>query len=256
MFTLAISCLTTSNLPWFMDLTFQVPMQYYSLQHWTLLLSPVTSTTGCCFCFGSVSSFFLEIFLHQSPAAYWAPTDLGSSPFSVLYFCLFILIMGFSRQEYWDGLPFHSPVNHILSELSTMTHPSWGIKSILAISRMEWCCLQGGIVLVLGVSKWLKNKLIRDNRPDFHKSGVEIWSTNMFVTLGEEWQGFGPKWPAGLTPKVANIIPGSPVVLEMMTPTDGLLAGIICLPPTLEWSLRDAVVEHTVGNTGDEGLTI
>ena len=36
-FTLAISCLTTSNLPWFMDLTFQVPMQYCSLQHWTLL---------------------------------------------------------------------------------------------------------------------------------------------------------------------------------------------------------------------------
>ena len=33
-FTLAISCLTTSNLPWFMDLTFQVPMQYCSLQHW------------------------------------------------------------------------------------------------------------------------------------------------------------------------------------------------------------------------------
>ena len=44
-FTLAISCLTTSNLPWFMDLTFQVPMQYCSLQHRTLLLSSVTSTT-------------------------------------------------------------------------------------------------------------------------------------------------------------------------------------------------------------------
>ena len=42
-FTLAISCLTTSNLPWFMDLTFQVPMQYCFLQHRTLLLSPVTS---------------------------------------------------------------------------------------------------------------------------------------------------------------------------------------------------------------------
>ena len=54
MFTLAISCLTTSNLPWFMDLTFQVPMQYYSLHLQTLLLSPVTSTTGCYFCFGSV----------------------------------------------------------------------------------------------------------------------------------------------------------------------------------------------------------
>ena len=48
-FSLAISCLTTSNLPWFMDLTFQVPMQYCSLQHQILLLSPVPSTTGYCF---------------------------------------------------------------------------------------------------------------------------------------------------------------------------------------------------------------
>ena len=46
------------------DLTFQVPVQYYSLQHRTLLLSPVTSTTGYCFCFGSIPSFFLELFLH------------------------------------------------------------------------------------------------------------------------------------------------------------------------------------------------
>ena len=89
-----ISCLTTSNLPWFIDLTFQVPMQYYSLQHWTLLPSPVMSTTKCCFCFSSICSFFLEIFLHWSPVAYWAPTDLGSSSFSVLSFCLFILFMG------------------------------------------------------------------------------------------------------------------------------------------------------------------
>ena len=40
-------------------------------------------------------------------------------------FCLFILFMGFLRQEYWSGLPFPSPVDHILSELSTMTCPSW-----------------------------------------------------------------------------------------------------------------------------------
>ena len=96
-----------------------------SLQHRTLLLSPVTSTTGCCcFCFGSISSFFLELFLHWSPVAYWAPTNLGSSSFSVLSFYLFILFMGFSRQEYWSGLPFPSPVDHILSDLSTMICPS------------------------------------------------------------------------------------------------------------------------------------
>ena len=88
MFTLAISCLTTSSLPWFMDLTFQVPMQCCSLQHQTLLLSPVPSTTGYCFCFGSIPSFFLKSFLHWSPVAYWTPTDLGSSSSSILSFCL------------------------------------------------------------------------------------------------------------------------------------------------------------------------
>ena len=77
LFTLASSCLTTSNLPWFMDQTFQVPMPYCSLQHQTLLLAKVTSTTGCWFCFGSVPSSFLELFLHWSPVAYWAPTHLG-----------------------------------------------------------------------------------------------------------------------------------------------------------------------------------
>ena len=60
MFTLAISCLTTSSLLWFMDLiTFQVPIQYCSLQHQALLSSPVTSTTGCCFRFW-ISLFILS----------------------------------------------------------------------------------------------------------------------------------------------------------------------------------------------------
>ena len=50
---------------------------------------------------------------------------LGSSSFSVLSFCLFIVFMEFSRQECWSGLPFPSPVDHILSDLSTMTRPTW-----------------------------------------------------------------------------------------------------------------------------------
>ena len=108
-----------------MDLTFQVPMQYCSSQPWTLLAFAVTSTTGCCFCFVFISSSFLELFHLWSPVAYWAPTNLGSSSFSVLSFCLFILFMGLSRQEYWSGLPVPSPVGHVLSKLSTMTHPSW-----------------------------------------------------------------------------------------------------------------------------------
>ena len=107
-----------------MDLTFQDLVQYFSLQHWTLLPSPVTSTAGGCFSFGSISSFFLQLVLQWSPAACWAPTNLASSSFSVLSFSIFTLFMGISRQEYWSGLLFPSPVYHILSDLSTMTQTS------------------------------------------------------------------------------------------------------------------------------------
>ena len=144
MFTLAISCLTTSNLPWFMDLTVQVPMQYCSLQPQTLLPLPVTSTTVCHFCFGSASSFFLELFLHSfplflhsSPVAYWEPTDLGSLSFSVISFGLLILFMGFSRQEQWSGLTFPSPVDPVLSELSAMIPTSWVTLHSMAHSCTE-----------------------------------------------------------------------------------------------------------------------
>ena len=112
-------------------------MQYCSLQHWTLLSSPVTSTTGYCFCFGSIPSFFLELFLHWSPVAYWAPTNLGSSIFSILSFCLFILFMGFSRQEYWNGLPFPSPVDHILSRPLHHDRLGWPHKVWLSFIELD-----------------------------------------------------------------------------------------------------------------------
>ena len=151
MFTFPISCLTPSNLPWFMDLTFQVPMRYCSLQHQTLLPSPVTFTTVC-FCFGSVSSFFLELFLHWSLVAYWAPTNLGSSSLSVLSFCLFTLFMRFSRQEYWSGVPFPSTVDHVLSELFTMTRLSWVALQGMAHSFIE---LDKAVVHVISLTSFL-----------------------------------------------------------------------------------------------------
>ena len=55
---------------------------------------------------------------------------------------------------------------------------------------------------------------------------------------------------------MANIIPGSPIALEGMPPTDGLLADIMCLTPALVGSLRDAIVAHVAGNMEDEGLNI
>ena len=48
--------------------------------------------------------------------------------------------------------------------------------------------------------------------------------------------------------------PGSPVALERMPPTDGLLAGFVCLSPTLAGPMRGSVVTHVVENMEDEGL--
>ena len=78
----SLSCLATSNLPWFMGLTFQFPMKYYFLQHQTLLLPPDTPTLSICFFFGPAASFFLELLvisLWSSAVAYWTPSDLGGS---------------------------------------------------------------------------------------------------------------------------------------------------------------------------------
>ena len=68
-----------------------------------------------------ISGVISPLFSSSILGTYWA----ASSSFSVLSFCLFILFMEFSRQEYWSGLPSPSPVDHVLSELSTMTRPSW-----------------------------------------------------------------------------------------------------------------------------------
>ena len=54
---------------------------------------------------------------------------------------------------------------------------------------------------------------------------------------------------------MTNIIPGNPVAFEGM-PTDGFLAGIVCLSPALEGSLRDTDAVRVVGNMEDEGLNI
>ena len=53
---------------------------------------------------------------------------------------------------------------------------------------------------------------------------------------------------------MVNISPGSPIALEGI-PTDGLIAGIVCLSPALAGSLRDADIAH-VGKMEDEGLNI
>ena len=137
MSTLAISSLTMSDIPWFMDLTFQVPVQDCSLQCQTWFSPPDTNRL---FHFGPAISLLLElvvIALCSSPVAYWTSFSLGALSFAVTSFCLFIPFVGFLQQGYWSCLPFLLPVEHFLSELPTVIHPSW-----LALHGMAHSCLE------------------------------------------------------------------------------------------------------------------
>ena len=131
-----MSHLTAFSLPWFMNLTFQVPGSTALYSITISITSHIHSWALFPFC-SDVSSFFLELFLHSSPVAYWAPANLGSSSFCIIRFYLFILFMGFSGQEHWSGLPVPSLVDHVLSELSTMTRSSWVALHSMAHSFIE-----------------------------------------------------------------------------------------------------------------------
>ena len=111
-------------------------MQYFSLQHWTLVSSADAITTGYHFCFDSASSFLLGLFLCSSSVTYWAPTNLGSSSFSVISFLPFHTIHGVLKAKMlkWFAIPFS--LDHILSGLSTTTCLSW-----VALRGMVQCSI-------------------------------------------------------------------------------------------------------------------
>ena len=85
-------------------------------------------------CLFILSGVISLLFSSSILGTYWP----GEFIFQCPIFLPFKVFMWFSRQEYWSGLPFPSPVYHILSELSTMTHPAWVALQGMAHSFIEW----------------------------------------------------------------------------------------------------------------------
>ena len=127
-----------------MDLIFQVPLQYCSLKHWTLLPSTVTSTTGHCFCFAPVFSFFLELFHHSSPVAYWAPTKLSEFisqshiflPFHTVHEILKTRILKRFAIPFSSGPHFLRTLPHDLSILGGPTRQGSWFKGLDLIDKV------------------------------------------------------------------------------------------------------------------------
>ena len=100
------------------------------LEHGTLLPSPVTFTTGHCFCFGSISSFFLELFLHSSSSilgTYWP----GELIFHCPIFLPFHTVHGILKARIlkWFAIPFCQSGPHLVRtlhhELPILGGPTW-----------------------------------------------------------------------------------------------------------------------------------
>ena len=119
--------------------------------------------------------------------------------------------MGLSRQEYWSGLPFPSPVDHILSELSTVTRPSWvalhgmthnfieldktvvhmirlvSFLVVFSLSALWWRSIRGLWKLPDGID-WLRGilGLVLMGRAMLSKSLIQFslfWDSNMLLPI-------------------------------------------------------------------------
>ena len=102
-------------------------------------------------CFVFISSFFLKLFLHWSPVAYWAPMT-WEFIFQHPIFLPFHTVHGILKARILKWFAIPSPVDHILSELSTMTRPSWVILHSVAHSFIE---LDKAVVHVISLVSFL-----------------------------------------------------------------------------------------------------
>ena len=76
----------------------------------------------------------------------------GKFIFQCPIFLPFTLFMEFSGHEYWSRLPFPSSMDHILSELSTMTHQFWVALHSMAHSFIE---LDKAVMSLLSLMWWV-----------------------------------------------------------------------------------------------------
>ena len=114
-------------------MTFQVVMHYCSLQHQNLLPSSVTSTAGCCFCFGSlfILSGVISLLISSSILGTYRP---GEFTFQHPIFLPFHTVHGILKVRIlkWFGIPFSNGprfVRTLHHDPSILGGPTWHGKA-------------------------------------------------------------------------------------------------------------------------------
>ena len=148
MFTVTISYLTVSNLPWpnildshavFFFITLDFAFTTRCIHNWvSFLLWP-----SLFLLFGAVYPFFPSITSDTWP---------GGLIFWCHIFCLFILSVEFSRQEYRSSLPFPSPVDHIHS-FTSLIMISFSFLNILEMAPLKFLAIKSNVL-------WLSQEVV------------------------------------------------------------------------------------------------
>ena len=95
-----------------------------------------------------LSGSIFPLFSSSILGIYW----LGEFIIQCHVFLPFDTVHGVLTQEYWSGLPFPSPMDHVLSELSTITRLSWVVLPDMARSFIE---LDKAVILVIRLGNFL-----------------------------------------------------------------------------------------------------
>ena len=166
MFTPAISYLTTSNLPWFMDLTFQVPMKCCSLQHQTLLLPPFHPRLGIVPLWFSLFILSLAI----SPLFPSSILDMYQPGVLIFQFHIFFPLHTFHgvlKAIILRSLPFPFLVCHIISESArahvySVTSNSWWLNGLSPLGSSVHGIFQARILEWVAISSYRESSQTHD----------------------------------------------------------------------------------------------
>ena len=196
MFTLASSCLTTSNLPWFMDLTFQIPMQYCSLQHQTFFYCQSHPQLGVVFALAlSLHSFWsyfsTDLQWHIGHLLTWGV------PLSVYY------LFAFSYCSWGSQDKKTEVVCHSLLQWTTFfqTSPPWPIH--LGWPHTAWLSfteLDKAVVHVIRLASclWLWFQSVCPLMPSL--SGYCLTGVSLTLNMGYHLTAAAPDLGCGISP--------------------------------------------------------
>ena len=166
MFTLAISCLTTSNIPWFMEHSrflcsialYSIKLYFHHQSHhsWVLFL------------------LWLHLFILSGVISPLFSSNIlgtyqpGEFIFQCHTFLPFYTVYGVLKARILKWFAFAFSVDHVLSELSTMTRPSWvalhGMTHTVRQSCGPWDqldCFSVIVVFTVSALWWTRIKGLR-----------------------------------------------------------------------------------------------